>query len=46
LAPFEQIRYAILPRDLSRAERVTPTLKLKRRICEEHFAAELEELYS
>src|SRR5262245_13861591 len=48
LAPFEQIRrYTILPRDFS-AERneVTPTLKLKRRVCEEHFAAELDELYS
>jgi long-chain acyl-CoA synthetase len=48
LAPFEQIRrYTILPRDFSAEQNeVTPTLKLKRRICEEHFAAELEELYS
>ena len=47
LASFEQIRrYTILPRDFSADENeVTPTLKLKRRICEEHFAAELEELY-
>ena len=45
---FEQIRrYTILPRDFSPEQNeVTPTLKLKRRICEEHFAAELEELYS
>jgi long-chain acyl-CoA synthetase len=48
LAHHEQIRrYAILPRDFSADENeVTPTLKLKRRVCEEHFAAELEELYS
>jgi long-subunit acyl-CoA synthetase (AMP-forming) len=25
---------------------VTPTLKLKRRVCEEHFAAEIDALYS
>jgi DNA-binding XRE family transcriptional regulator len=25
---------------------VTPTLKLRRKICEEHFAAEIEALYS
>jgi long-chain acyl-CoA synthetase len=48
LAPFEQIRrYTILPSDFSPEQNeVTPTLKLKRHICEEHFAAELEELYS
>jgi long-chain acyl-CoA synthetase len=48
LAHHEQIRrYTILPRDFSPEQNeVTPTLKLKRRICEEHFAAELEELYS
>jgi long-chain acyl-CoA synthetase len=47
LAHHEQIRrYTILPRDFSAEQNeVTPTLKLKRRICEEHFAAELEELY-
>jgi long-chain acyl-CoA synthetase len=47
LASFEQIRrYTILPRDFSAEQNeVTPTLKLKRRVCEEHFAAELEELY-
>jgi long-subunit acyl-CoA synthetase (AMP-forming) len=25
---------------------VTPTLKLKRRVCAEHFAAEIESLYA
>ena len=45
---FEQIkRFAILPRDFSAEEgEVTPTLKLKRRVCEEHFADEIERLYS
>jgi long-chain acyl-CoA synthetase len=45
---FEQIkRFAILPRDFSAEEgEVTPTLKLKRRVCEEHFVAEIEALYS
>jgi long-chain acyl-CoA synthetase len=44
----EQIkRFAILPRDFSAEEgEVTPTLKLKRRICEEHFATEIEALYA
>ena len=47
LARFEQIRrYTILPRDFSAEQNeVTPTLKLKRKIVEEHFAAELEQLY-
>ena len=47
LARFEQIkRFAILPRDFSAKEgEVTPTLKLKRRVCEQHFAAEIEGLY-
>src|SRR5205085_8252298 len=45
---FEQIkRFAILPRDFSADEgEVTPTLKLKRRVCQEHFAAEIERLYA
>jgi long-chain acyl-CoA synthetase len=45
---FEQIkRFAILPRDFSLDEdEITPTLKLKRRVCEEHFAAEIDELYA
>ena len=48
LSRFEQIKkFAILPRDFSMAEgELTPTLKLKRRVCEEHFAAEIEALYS
>jgi len=47
LSRFEQIkRFAIVPREFSAEEgEVTPTLKLKRRVIEEHFAAELERLY-
>jgi len=47
LARYEQVkRFAILPRDFSADEgEVTPTLKLKRRICEQHFAAEIDSLY-
>jgi long-chain acyl-CoA synthetase len=39
LGPVEQIkRFAVLPREFSTEEgEVTPTLKLKRRVCEEHF---------
>jgi long-chain acyl-CoA synthetase len=45
---FEQIkRFAILPRDFSAEEgEVTPTLKLRRRVVQEHFAAEIEQLYA
>jgi long-chain acyl-CoA synthetase len=45
---FEQIkRFAILPRDFSAEEgEVTPTMKLKRRVCEQHFAAEIDALYA
>jgi long-chain acyl-CoA synthetase len=45
---YEQIkRFAILPRDFSPEEdEVTPTLKLKRRVCEQHFADAIEQLYS
>jgi long-chain acyl-CoA synthetase len=48
LARFEQIRaWTILPRDFSAEEgEVTPTLKLKRRICEQHFGDEIEALYA
>jgi len=48
LSRFEQIkRYTILPRDFSAEEgEVTPTLKLKRRVCQDHFSAEIEGLYS
>jgi long-chain acyl-CoA synthetase len=45
---YEQIkRFTILSRDFSAEEgEITPTLKLKRRVCEQHFAGELEELYA
>jgi long-chain acyl-CoA synthetase len=48
LARFEQVRaFAVLPRDFSAEEsEVTPTMKLRRRIVEEHFADEIEALYS
>jgi long-chain acyl-CoA synthetase len=48
LAHFEQIRaWTILPRDFSADEgEITPTLKLKRRICEQHFGNEIEALYA
>jgi long-chain acyl-CoA synthetase len=47
LARFEQIRrFEILPRDFSPEEdEITPTLKLKRRVVEQNFASELEQLY-
>jgi len=45
---FEQIkRFAIVPRDFSAEEgEVTPTMKLKRRVVEQNFAAEIERLYA
>ncbi|HEY6836937.1 MAG TPA: long-chain fatty acid--CoA ligase [Gaiellaceae bacterium] len=45
---FEQIkRFAILPREFTPEDgEVTPTLKLKRRVCVEHFAGEIEGLYA
>jgi long-chain acyl-CoA synthetase len=48
LARPEQVkRFAILSRDFSADENeITPTLKLKRRICEQHFASEVEALYA
>ncbi len=48
LAHHEQVRaFAILPRDFSADENeITPTLKLKRRLCEEHFATEIDALYA
>ena len=48
LGRVEQIkRFAILPRDFSADEgEITPTLKLKRRICIEHFRDEVEGLYA
>jgi long-chain acyl-CoA synthetase len=44
----EQIkRFAILPREFSQEEgEVTPTLKLRRKVIHDHFAAEIERLYS
>ena len=46
LSRFEQIkRFVILPRDFTPEEgEVTPTLKLKRRVCAEHFSDEIEAL--
>jgi long-chain acyl-CoA synthetase len=45
---FEQIkRFRVLPRDFTADEdEMTPTLKLKRSVVAEHFAREIEELYS
>jgi long-chain acyl-CoA synthetase len=44
---FEQIkRFIVLPRDFSIDEgEVTPTMKLKRKVAQEHFASEVEALY-
>jgi long-chain acyl-CoA synthetase len=44
----EQIkRFMILPRDFSQEEgELTPTLKLRRKIVHEHFADEIDQLYS
>jgi long-chain acyl-CoA synthetase len=45
---FEQVkRFAILPRDFTmEAGEVTPTLKLRRRAVQEHFASEIDALYA
>jgi long-chain acyl-CoA synthetase len=45
---FEQIkRFTVLPRDFSMDDgEVTPTLKLKRRVAQEHFAEAIEALYA
>jgi long-chain acyl-CoA synthetase len=45
---YEQIkRFEILPRDFTAEEgEVTPTLKLRRRICEEHFADAIDRIYA
>jgi long-chain acyl-CoA synthetase len=44
----EQIkRFTILPRDFSQEEgEVTPTLKLRRKVVHENFAAEIDDLYA
>jgi long-chain acyl-CoA synthetase len=44
----EQIkRFVILPRDFSQEDgEVTPTMKLRRAVIHEHFAAEIERLYA
>ncbi|MGH3008429.1 MAG: AMP-dependent synthetase/ligase [Gaiellaceae bacterium] len=44
----EQIKkFVIVPREFSQEEgEVTPTLKLRRRVIHEHFAAEIEQLYA
>jgi long-chain acyl-CoA synthetase len=48
LASFQQVqRFEILERDFSAEQNeITPTLKLKRRVVEEHFAPQVERLYS
>ena len=45
---FEQVkRFTVLPRDFSIEHgELTPTLKLKRRVCEQHFGDEIERLYA
>jgi long-chain acyl-CoA synthetase len=45
---FEQVkRFAILPRDFTQEDgELTPTMKVRRRVCEEHFAGEIEALYA
>ena len=45
---FEQVkRFAILPRDFTMEHgEITPTLKLRRRAVQEHFAAEIDALYA
>jgi long-chain acyl-CoA synthetase len=44
----EQIKkFTIVPREFSAEEgEVTPTLKLRRRVIQDHFAAEIEQLYA
>jgi long-chain acyl-CoA synthetase len=45
---YEQLKkFTILPRDFTMEDgEVTPTLKLKRRVCREHFASEIDALYA
>jgi long-chain acyl-CoA synthetase len=48
LARVEQVKkFTILPRELSMAEgELTPTLKVKRTVVRDHFAAEIEAMYT
>ena len=48
LAQYERIKkFHILPREFTQAAgELTPTLKVKRRVIDEHFKAEIESLYS
>ncbi|WP_320671824.1 AMP-dependent synthetase/ligase [Patulibacter defluvii] len=48
LARVEQVKkFALLPRDLSQEEgELTPTLKVKRKVVDEHFAEAIEALYA
>ncbi len=45
---FEQVkRFTVLPRDFTMDEgEITPTLKLRRRAVQEHFADEIDALYA
>ena len=45
---FEQVkRFTILPRDLTQEQgELTPTMKVRRRVCEQHFADEIAALYA
>ncbi len=44
--PEQVRRFAVLARDfLAEEGEVTPTLKLRRRVCEQHFQEEIERLY-
>jgi long-chain acyl-CoA synthetase len=48
LGRVEQVkRFAVLDRDFSaEAGEVTPTLKLRRHVCEEHFRETIDALYA